>query len=185
MSDQKQINEIVWRACDTFRGAIDPSQYKDYILVMLFLKYLSDLHKETLQGYTTRYAGDADRIQRAMARERFVLPDESAFDQALGQHADATCPMQLDGGEAAARLEVAQEGRPPADAVDVVDVELHPHLARQLGGRVRRGVIAARRVGNAARGQRHVHDWRDGRIEDQQSGRGHEVGVGLRPGALS
>ena len=85
MSDQKQINEIVWRACDTFRGAIDPSQYKDYILVMLFLKYLSDLHKETLQGYTERYAGDADRIQRAMARERFVLPEESAFDHVYAQ----------------------------------------------------------------------------------------------------
>ena len=85
MSDQKQINEIVWRACDTFRGAIDPSQYKDYILVMLFLKYLSDLHKETLQGYTTRYGGNADRIQRAMARERFVLPEESAFDHLYAQ----------------------------------------------------------------------------------------------------
>ena len=85
MSDQKQINEIVWRACDTFRGAIDPSQDKDYILVMLFLRDLSDLHKETLQGYTTRYAGDADRIQRAMARERFVLPEESAFDHVYAQ----------------------------------------------------------------------------------------------------
>jgi type I restriction enzyme M protein len=85
MSEQKQINEIVWRACDTFRGAIYPSQYKDYILVMLFLKYLSDLHKETLQGYTERYAGDADRIQRAMARERFVLPEESAFDHLYAQ----------------------------------------------------------------------------------------------------
>jgi type I restriction enzyme M protein len=85
MSEQKQINEIVWKACDTFRGAIDPSQYKDYILVMLFLKYLSDLHKETLGEYATRYSGDADRIQRAMARERFVLPEESAFDHLHAQ----------------------------------------------------------------------------------------------------
>ena len=34
MADQKSINDAVWRACDTFRGAIDPSQYKDYILVI-------------------------------------------------------------------------------------------------------------------------------------------------------
>ena len=43
---KEQIENIVWRACDTFRGAIDPSEYKNYILTMLFLKYLSDLAKE-------------------------------------------------------------------------------------------------------------------------------------------
>ena len=67
MSDQKTINDIVWRACDTFRGTIDPSQYKDYILVMLFVKYLSDLRKEKLEEYSKRYGGDKDRIERAMA----------------------------------------------------------------------------------------------------------------------
>ena len=37
---QKEINQIIWNACDTFRGVIDPSQYKDYILTMLFIKYV-------------------------------------------------------------------------------------------------------------------------------------------------
>ncbi len=32
------IENVVWRACDTFRGVIDPAQYKDYILTTLFLK---------------------------------------------------------------------------------------------------------------------------------------------------
>ena len=85
MSDQKSINEAVWRACDTFRGAIDPSQYKDYILVMLFLKYLSDLRKEKVEEYQARYSGDADRVGRAMARERFVLPDECDFNHLYAQ----------------------------------------------------------------------------------------------------
>ncbi|MBU6205720.1 MAG: type I restriction-modification system subunit M N-terminal domain-containing protein, partial [Bacteroidetes bacterium] len=40
---QKDINDAVWKACDTFRGSIDPSVYKDYVLTMLFLKYLSDV----------------------------------------------------------------------------------------------------------------------------------------------
>ena len=31
---QEEINKVVWQACDTFRGVIDPSQYKDYILTM-------------------------------------------------------------------------------------------------------------------------------------------------------
>lgn len=44
MTDKlSQVNAIAWAACDTFRGVVDPAQYKDYILVMLFLKYISDL----------------------------------------------------------------------------------------------------------------------------------------------
>ena len=48
---QQQVNQTAWAACDTFRGVVDAGQYKDYILVMLFLKYISDLwndHVETL-----------------------------------------------------------------------------------------------------------------------------------------
>jgi type I restriction enzyme M protein len=85
VTDQKTINDIVWRACDTFRGTIDPSQYKDYILVMLFLKYLSDLRKEKVEEYRARYGGDQERVKRAMARERFVLPEESDFDHLYAQ----------------------------------------------------------------------------------------------------
>lgn len=89
MSNQKTINDIVWRACDTFRGTIDPSQYKDYILVMLFVKYLSDMRREKLDEYTKRYAGDAGRIQRAMTRERFVLPEECDFDHLFAMRSEA------------------------------------------------------------------------------------------------
>lgn len=77
---QKDINQTVWKACDTFRGVIDPSQYKDYILTMLFLKYVSDVHKDIYQQYLTKYNGDIDRAQRAMKMERFIVPDDSSFD---------------------------------------------------------------------------------------------------------
>lgn len=80
MSDQDTINQVVWRACDTFRGTIDASNYKDYILVMLFLKYLTELHNETREEYERKYKGDAERVKRAMARERFVLPEHADFD---------------------------------------------------------------------------------------------------------
>ena len=40
---QQQVNQTAWAACDTFRGGVDVGQYKDYILVMLFLEYISDL----------------------------------------------------------------------------------------------------------------------------------------------
>lgn len=32
----------IWQACDALRGGMDASQYKDYILVLLFVKYVSD-----------------------------------------------------------------------------------------------------------------------------------------------
>lgn len=78
--NQDEINNIVWKACDTFRGAVDPSEYKNYILTMLFLKYLSDLWKDKRREYTEKYKGDAERVKRALGRERFLLPDECDFD---------------------------------------------------------------------------------------------------------
>ena len=47
---QKTINDAVWKACDTFRGSIDPSVYKDYVLTMLFIKYLSDVHEDKYEA---------------------------------------------------------------------------------------------------------------------------------------
>lgn len=77
---QDDINNQVWRACDTFRGAVDPSEYKNYILSMLFLKFISDLAKEKRADYTEKYNGDTERVERAMSRERFILPAECDFD---------------------------------------------------------------------------------------------------------
>ena len=78
---QQEINEIVWQACDTFRGTLDPTQYKDYILVMLFIKYLSDLWKDRQERYRERYQGDERRVKRALSRERFVMPEVELKDQ--------------------------------------------------------------------------------------------------------
>src|SRR5690625_774981 len=80
MIQTQDIKKTVWDACDTFRGVIDPSQYKDYILTMLFIKYISDVNKEKRQQYAERYAGDETRIERAMAAERFIIPENSTFD---------------------------------------------------------------------------------------------------------
>ncbi len=77
--DQQEINDILWRACDTFRGTLDPSQYKDYLLVMLFLKYVSDSWADKRDEYARKYGGDVVRVERALARERFVVPPTSEF----------------------------------------------------------------------------------------------------------
>ncbi|NDV61083.1 type I restriction-modification system subunit M [Puniceicoccales bacterium CK1056] len=97
MNDQQTKDEIfnvIWSACDTFRGVIDPGFYKDYILTLLFVKYLSDVRKSKLEEYEKKYKGDQTRIDRAMSRERFVVPEDCTFehlyahrdDSEIGQH---------------------------------------------------------------------------------------------------
>ena len=82
---QTDINRIVWKACDTFRGTIDATQYKDYILTMLFLKYVTDVWKDKKAVYAEKYNNDEVRIERALRNERFQLPAESSFDTLFEQ----------------------------------------------------------------------------------------------------
>ncbi len=76
---QSQINSAAWAACDTFRGVVDPAQYKDYILVTLFLKYISDVWRDHYETYRKQYGDDEERIRRKLDRERFVLPKGASF----------------------------------------------------------------------------------------------------------
>lgn len=82
------INNVVWKACDTFRGTMDSSQYKDYVLSMLFVKYLSDFYKEKLQTLNEKYNGDDERVKRALQREKFVLNESCTFEHLL-KHKEA------------------------------------------------------------------------------------------------
>ena len=77
---QDQINTALWNACDTFRGAFDSSEYKNYILVFMFIKYLSDVWKDHYNELKERYGDDEELIQRKLKRERFVLPENCSFD---------------------------------------------------------------------------------------------------------
>ena len=80
MTTRNDIERVLWKACDSFRGKIDSSRYKDYILSMLFVKYLSDVSKEKRAKYMEQYNGDERRVERAMSREQFTLDSESTFD---------------------------------------------------------------------------------------------------------
>ena len=39
---KSQLYASLWQSCDELRGGMDASQYKDYILTLLFMKYVSD-----------------------------------------------------------------------------------------------------------------------------------------------
>ena len=75
---QSEINKAVWNACDTFRGVVSADTYKDFILTMLFLKYLSDMYRDEYSTLMAEY-GDADLVKELMSNQRFVLPDGASF----------------------------------------------------------------------------------------------------------
>ena len=76
---QQEIDSVLWAACDTFRGVLDASDYKNYILVMLFLKYISDVWAEHYDSLKDQFNGDEERIIRRLERERFRLPKGCSF----------------------------------------------------------------------------------------------------------
>ena len=39
---KNELYSSLWASCDELRGGMDASQYKDYVLVLLFVKYVSD-----------------------------------------------------------------------------------------------------------------------------------------------
>src|SRR6476620_7378991 len=48
---KSELYSSLWASCDALRGGMDASQYKDYVLVLLFIKYVSD-----------KYAGDPHAV---------------------------------------------------------------------------------------------------------------------------
>lgn len=43
---KSELYSSLWQSCDELRGGMDASQYKDYVLVMLFIKYISDKYAD-------------------------------------------------------------------------------------------------------------------------------------------
>lgn len=50
---KSELYRSLWSSCDELRGGMDASQYKDYVLTLLFVKYVSD-----------KYAGKPKRPDR-------------------------------------------------------------------------------------------------------------------------
>jgi type I restriction enzyme M protein len=43
---KSELYSSLWASCDALRGGMDASQYKDYVLAMLFIKYVSDKYAD-------------------------------------------------------------------------------------------------------------------------------------------
>ena len=77
---QDQLNKTLWSAADSSRTSLDGAVYKNYVLVMLFYKYLSDLSKKQYNKYKERFGSDEGRIEEKMKQDRFYLPKSTSFD---------------------------------------------------------------------------------------------------------
>ena len=66
---KSDLYSSLWRSCDELRGGMDASQYKDYILTLLFMKYVSDKAKT-----------DPDSL--------IVVPKGGSFDDMLAAKGD-------------------------------------------------------------------------------------------------
>lgn len=77
---QEDLNKILWQAADSSRIQVDAGVYKDYVLAMLFFKYLSDLSKKKRNEYKERFGNDEKRTEEKMKLDRFYLPPKSSFD---------------------------------------------------------------------------------------------------------
>lgn len=76
---QEELNKLLWAASDSARGAVDASVFKDYVLALLFYKYMSDMHKAELKKLMERYANDAERVEMRLKNARFVMPSGASF----------------------------------------------------------------------------------------------------------
>ncbi len=76
---QAEINSTIWKACDTFRGTVDPSIYKDFILTMLFLKYISDVHQDKVDELAEQFGDNQQMIEAMMASQSFKIPTNYTF----------------------------------------------------------------------------------------------------------
>ena len=79
MTTRSDIEKTLWDGANTFRGKIDAANYKDYILSMLFIKYLSDKYEELIDGIKQEYK-DEKRIERLKNTLPIRLKEEYTFN---------------------------------------------------------------------------------------------------------
>lgn len=77
-STMKELKDTLWKAADKLRGSMDASQYKDVILGLVFLKYVSDAFTERREQLATELAADG------MTEEQVAMLVDDV-DEYLGQ----------------------------------------------------------------------------------------------------
>ncbi|GAB3622641.1 class I SAM-dependent DNA methyltransferase [Mariniluteicoccus endophyticus] len=75
-STPKELKDTLWKAADKLRGSMDASQYKDVVLGLVFLKYVSDAFAERRDAITAEL--EAEGYDAEQIEETLEDPDEYA-----------------------------------------------------------------------------------------------------------
>lgn len=77
---QEKINETICSICDTLRKSIQEENYIIFLLVMLFVKYISDLYKDEKEKANKIYGENKILKERYLSRRKFILKEDCTFD---------------------------------------------------------------------------------------------------------
>ena len=146
-STMKELKDTLWKAADKLRGSMDASQYKDVILGLVFLKYVSDAYDErrtAIRDELTAQGMDEDQIGQLIddAEEYhgygvFVVPPTARWDY-LAQHAKGLTSAEAGGPKTVGEL--------VDEAMDLV-MGANPSLAGTLPRIFNRDNVDQRRLG--------------------------------------
>lgn len=66
---KSELYSILWEACNKLRGGVEPARYKDYVLVLLFFKYVSDRYKgQPIAQFTVKPGASFDDLIQAKGK---------------------------------------------------------------------------------------------------------------------
>jgi type I restriction enzyme M protein len=146
-STMKELKDTLWKAADKLRGSMDASQYKDVILGLVFLKYVSDAFDERRQQIAAelaaegwgddQIAGQLDDIDEYTGHGVFWVNAQARWDY-LAQHAK--------GLPAAMGQPATSVGELVDDAMDLL-MGANPSLAATLPRIYNRDNVDQRRLG--------------------------------------
>jgi len=69
---KSELYSSLWASCDKLRGSMEPSQYKDYVLVLLFVKYVSDKYANDPNGLISIPAGGSFKDMQALKGQKDI-----------------------------------------------------------------------------------------------------------------
>ncbi len=80
---KKDIENALMRGADSLRDTIDAANYKDYVLPIMFVKYLSDSYREEVEKLQKEYEGI--RLERQKRYLPFTVAEECSFQSLYDQ----------------------------------------------------------------------------------------------------
>lgn len=79
VSSTKELQDILWKAADKLRGSMDAAQYKEFVLGLVFLKYVSDAFKERREQIEASLDGVPEARRAAFLDDKDEYTSENVF----------------------------------------------------------------------------------------------------------